>query len=371
MNASYFTQIWVAFKTFSSRSILKVGDGVKFFVSLVACVLLCYLLYAFYEVPVRDVQINAYKLYGLYEPDEIQLEMNMDFGTGITSKYRNDYSKGVFLNTANPTNWHNMDTTRLCGIGRIRYVQGNRVLRDYNYPLLDLIKLHQEELGANDIVRSLYAVHIVESKLPRTRYGLNTVLKGVKKAQAIYQGGAGRPDSIINFKNSYIYSISEGVDSISNLESSFSNIYIAKTDPAAANGFRLPTTMGLAQANILDPYDISQCYYHLTLDLSRESKKREFKLDFGGATEFSKMDPEPDKITMSSIVFNDSAKLEKIGNEGLWMHAKFKQLENIQLIRMFIITTALGFFVALLFSSGWKWLAIKCRRYIRKNNNKK
>ena len=371
MNASYFTQIWVAFKTFSSRSILKVGDGVKFFVSLVACVLLCYLLYAFYEVPVRDVQINAYKLFGLCEPDEIQLEMNMDYGTGITSKYRNEYSKGIFLNTANSTEWNINNSVKLCGIGGISFVQGNRVLRDYNYPLQDIIKLHQEELGANDIVRAVYAVHIVESKLPRTRYGLNVVLKGVKRAKAVYRGSAGRPDSIVNFKNSYIYSISEGVDSISHLESSFTNIYIAKTDPAAANGFRLPTTMGLAQANILDLYDISQCYYHLTLDISRESKKREFKLDFGGATEFSKMDPEPDIITMSSIVFNDSAKLEKIGNEGLWMHAKFRQLENIQLIRMFIITTALGFFVALLFSSGWRWLAIKCRRYIIKKNSKK
>lgn len=98
--------------------------------------------------------------------------------------------------------------------------------------------------------------------------------------------------------------------------------------------------------------DISQSYYDIRLG-SVLIDSITLKFDFIGATNFSKIRPEPDNVTMSSIEFTDPSKIMEIRTNGLKFYAKFIELENKQFIRMFVITTILGamfmIFIGMLF----------------------
>lgn len=87
--------------------------------------------------------------------------------------------------------------------------------------------------------------------------------------------------------------------------------------------------------------DISQAYYNVKLE-SATIDSIILKFDFVGATNFSLINPEPDKITMSSIEFSNPEKILDIRLNGLKFHAKFIELENKQNIRLFAITTIIG-----------------------------
>lgn len=368
MNIPSFLQIWIAFKTFSSKSILKVGYGFKFFLSLAASLYLAYVLYICYDIPIRDVQIYVHKLYGLCSKDDIELNLNMDYGGDLTSRYKKNYKTGITLKTSNPYVWDHKDTTIFCASDRVLYAQGEHILRRIDYPLLDILRSMKKLLPSDTSqIYSLYAVHIIESQMPRYNYkNYYGIEENRSIVNAIYQRDSMRSDSIVRYEKASKFEMKEELDSVSKLESVTATGYFCKSDPNAAAEVLLPTTKSITKLRFLDPFDISQCYYHLTLDIPQGGKGSELVIDFGGATDFSEMYPEPDKKTMSSIVYSDSLKIRRIGLDGLWMHAKFTHLENLQIIRIFVITTALGFFVALLFSTGWNWLALRSRRYIRK-----
>lgn len=102
--------------------------------------------------------------------------------------------------------------------------------------------------------------------------------------------------------------------------------------------------------------DISQAYYNLKIK-SATTDSINLKIDFVGVTDFSYMDPMPDKVTMSSIEFNDPVKIFKIRADGLRFHAHFKELDNWQVIRQFSVTAIMsglfiifiGFFILIYF----------------------
>lgn len=90
--------------------------------------------------------------------------------------------------------------------------------------------------------------------------------------------------------------------------------------------------------------DISQAYISLKLE-SYTIDSIVINLNFVGATEFSQMDPIPDKVGMSNIIFNDPVKIYKIKANGLRFHARFIELENWQQIRVFTVTAIMSAFV--------------------------
>jgi hypothetical protein len=90
--------------------------------------------------------------------------------------------------------------------------------------------------------------------------------------------------------------------------------------------------------------DISQAYINLKLE-SYTVDSIVLNLNFIGATEFSQMDPIPDKVGMSNIIFNDPVKIYKIKANGLRFHARFIELENWQQIRVFTVTAIMSAFV--------------------------
>ena len=98
--------------------------------------------------------------------------------------------------------------------------------------------------------------------------------------------------------------------------------------------------------------DISQSYYNIRFNsISMDSLSLE--IDFKGAVDFSNMIPKPDEVGMGNIKFFNQDKIRQIEMNGLRFHAKFRELENMQTIRLFAVTTILGgiliIFVGLLF----------------------
>lgn len=90
--------------------------------------------------------------------------------------------------------------------------------------------------------------------------------------------------------------------------------------------------------------DISQAYVDIKLH-SETVDSIILNIDFVGVTDFSEMDPMPDKIGMSNIIFYDPVKIHKIKQNGLLFHAQFKELENWQQIRVFTVTAIMSAFV--------------------------
>ena len=89
------------------------------------------------------------------------------------------------------------------------------------------------------------------------------------------------------------------------------------------------------------PEDISQSYFRLKLN-TYSIDSINLKIDFRGATEFTGIDPEPDAIGMSYISYCDQEKIKKIQNNGLLLHAQFKELANRQNVRIFFLTALLS-----------------------------
>ena len=92
--------------------------------------------------------------------------------------------------------------------------------------------------------------------------------------------------------------------------------------------------------------DVSQAYFDLKL-WACDVDSVTLKIDFVGATEFSLTDPAPDKVTMNSIEFTNQSKISFIYANGLRFHAKFKELENRQNVRLFFLTSVMAALVTI------------------------
>ena len=112
--------------------------------------------------------------------------------------------------------------------------------------------------------------------------------------------------------------------------------------------------------------DISQSYYKIDIHLYNVDSLT-LKIDFLGVTDFSKMDPSPDRIDMSSISFTDPYKIARIRNKGLFFHARYKDLENRQQIRLFGVTAIMSGFITI-FVIFLIYGCVKIFRILRQNS---
>lgn len=98
--------------------------------------------------------------------------------------------------------------------------------------------------------------------------------------------------------------------------------------------------------------DISQSYFDVRFN-SSSFDSLSLKIDFVGVTDFSNIIPQPDEIGMSSIYYKDYEKIKRIKEKGIQFHAEFKELKNLQTVRLLGITTILGgviiIFIGMLF----------------------
>lgn len=114
--------------------------------------------------------------------------------------------------------------------------------------------------------------------------------------------------------------------------------------------------------SLWSPYDISQSYYKLHFEGEFEDLDS-IKYDFEGAIDISNIYPEPDKLTMNSILYINKAKINEIIDSGLSFHVKFVELENYQNMRLFFITALLSalfaIFITFIILSIYKGVIVK------------
>lgn len=113
--------------------------------------------------------------------------------------------------------------------------------------------------------------------------------------------------------------------------------------------------------------DVSQKVYRLSgIDICRHfTDVRRIRFNFGGPTTFSPMTPVPDAVTMSGFEFTDSLKVEEIKHNGLVFHARFLQLENIQNVRVFVLTTLISVFFTMSVTFAFKSITELFSRFIK------
>ena len=100
--------------------------------------------------------------------------------------------------------------------------------------------------------------------------------------------------------------------------------------------------------------DISKLVEIVRIPQSTRQFIKSITIDYRGAAEFGSLVPEPDERTMSSIRYTDSLKLDQIAVDGLQYHVKFPDMENVQDVRLFGLTTIATILLTVLASLLYK-----------------
>lgn len=123
-----------------------------------------------------------------------------------------------------------------------------------------------------------------------------------------------------------------------------------------ANLYNSRTRLSNYYINIMRLEDISQCYYKLKIKSLNYAFDdiNHLKIDFGGATDFSSINPSPDIVTFSGIEYSNKDKIRKILFDGeLKMFCQFHDTNGIQNTRIYLLTTIatlfFGVFMKLLY----------------------
>lgn len=113
--------------------------------------------------------------------------------------------------------------------------------------------------------------------------------------------------------------------------------------------------------------DLSQSYYIFSLN-SCTFDEMSLSISFIGATNFSRMIPEPDEVGMDCIKFSDPYKIEQIKEEGLKFHTEFSEMKNKQNVRNFALTSlmalVIGAFIKELFVLLYHFMSERRQRKI-------
>ena len=305
----------------------------KFVFLLILSLLSVWALFQFNSVHVKGIYVSVEQWFGKDSASVIDIALNMDYSGDIpqlvTERYPShcivnmkgippvdapflfskDYTYNVevqhYYPKTSPRNWHTNDAFD------------------------ELLEAFDGDTTAFCNARSLYEINIKLTPPPSLYYSLNKEKKVVSgKECAVYIAPFEEKEDSI-FKQSVV---------------DIRNLLLVKD----AYNVRIPIfSDNLFTSNLFSLYDISQSYIHLEMNqyIARYNNIS-LTLNCAGATEFSQMDPEPDLVTMNGITFNDRDKLKQICENGLLMHATYKQMINLQTIRMYVLTTLLAWFVA-------------------------
>lgn len=353
---NYFVQIFFMLKAKSSSLVLWFGHGKTFFISLFLFIICFILAVWMYEIPTYSMEVEVDDI---FKPDSVHIRnaiiYELDYGRNKVKSYWDKDDYGITL-------WSYIPYERKPGQKRFlsplfsseeSYSIVNSTFNKYKAK-------YDKDLRVDDFcyffrmkVKENYPPHILHVNYEKSRISDN---------QTIFMGDK---DTTIA---RYVYNREEvifGYDSISNSKSTKEISYVGIYNSNVNTPIRIPHLSTWERPNVFCLYDISQCYFHIRHKIDNMSS---FELNLCGAVDFYDISPEPDEKTMSSIKYTSPYKLHIIREKGLWLFAKFAQLENIQLFRMFVITTLWGFFTSLTFSSLVRILRTWSRRFKMKNN---
>lgn len=109
------------------------------------------------------------------------------------------------------------------------------------------------------------------------------------------------------------------------------------------NGFALSTINN--KPSILSLYDISQANYNIILS-NDHINCNSITINFSSPVDFSRMHPNPDITSVSSVVFTDSTAIQTILKNGLFFHVDFLDLKMKATTRIFLLSFILSIVVS-------------------------
>lgn len=358
-----FSAIFGMFKTMllnfnKEEKATYTSEITKFLLSIGAGAWLLYMLFSFNEVPFRAYSVYIVKLFETNPKDTYGVNINIGYDEKSIKPVIQEKETGAIIQIIPREN---------LSADSIRNLEGGMCMAN-KYDTLTLsksdVKLREAVPFIDSIVASYY-ITCLEMKVPEPKYTISYKNDTIVVPYTIkIHDENNKTDSIINSKNFYITKLSkvkdEGVTKL------ITSRLFGISDTLAAHKFHMPTSSALTNYSVFNYHDISQSNYLIRMILPSYKNGDALRIGFGGATEFSPMYPTPDRIEMSSVIFSDPEKLKIIGEQGLRFNARFKELENLQMIRLFFITTVLGFLIGLFFSSLWNILLLFIDDYRKK-----
>lgn len=99
----------------------------------------------------------------------------------------------------------------------------------------------------------------------------------------------------------------------------------------------------------------------------------ELIIDFGSSISVSGMEPAPDEVTMTRVIFREPKKIKEIVTSGVVFHIQFPHLENLQSMKLFWITAVITALATWLATIIIKWIKhdYRNRRYLKRKRKEK
>ena len=362
-----FSAIFGMFKTmllnFKKERATYTSEITKFLISIGLGIWLLYLLFSYNEVPFRAYSINIVKLFEPNPNDVYGVKINIGYNEKSVKPIFQEYERGAFVRIYPKDN---------LSTDSMRNLNANMRLAN-QYDTLTLLKNDanfRKAIPFIDSIAASYYITCLEMKVPEPSYNFlvrNDTL--VEPYTVSVYDENNNVDSVFNSNKFIITKLSKVVDKDGVTKLITSKLF-GISDTLSYHDLNMPTSTALTSYSIFNYHDISQGNYLIRFGLPSFRKGDTLIINFGGATEFSPMYPTPDRVDMSCIIFEDLEKLKIIAEQGLRFNAKFKELENVQMIRLFFITTVLGFLIGLFFSSVWKMLLLGIDDYRKRKLSK-
>lgn len=319
--------------------------GFRILLILIALLFVCFYLRKIYEVPVNYTEIHVFHN-GYMQNGELHFFLIRDYdrhkeaSNDILRKTKSNkggvYIEGCFYNKDKQTfhsTWFNNDSTLEHTIQSIldtSYFQKQDNIGEMVYAVVK---------GTGRQQFNTYFTNIKSSEeLVKTSY---------KDSSEYYHYGRSQVkwiDNKYNYQN--IWKIP--IDTFFKHQSIQSSIhgYCSETYLVASkNSEAIPVFTNLFGKCFEKPNpftvfeDVSKMVEIIRFPAPTWQYIKSLTIDYRCPTEFGKLVPEPDEYTASSIRYTDSLKLNKIAWDGLEYHVKFPDMENIQEIRIFALTT--------------------------------
>lgn len=361
----HFPPIFSMFKTvllnFRSSRVTYTSELTKLIFSVGLGAWLIYLLNVYNEVPYRYYSVSVKKLNEKNPKDGFFLDLNIGYNEKSAKSILEEYERGVFLHIHPSTDSLNTgclnanDTILLYNrIDTILFTKNSERIRG-QIPFVDSVKAYYSVLTKETRIPNFYTYNMkgVDTIFPKTY----KIIDSTKR------------DILYNHFD-YLKSHITEHDGLKKRESLH---LLGVTDLNQKYDFDLFTTNSITNYSLINRHDISQSNYLVFVDFPSTLSKggNAISIDFNGATTFSEMYPKPDRIEMTRIFFNDPEKLKYISKNGVFFNAKFSELENLQMIRLFFLTTILGFLMGLFFSSLWNFIMLGIESYRKRLNKQK
>ena len=359
MNWGYLSSIFCSLNisTFVKDHLLKnrlPRNSVKFFLSFVALLYFGFALKKIYEVPVYVTKIDA-----------LASDVEFDKDRGITISILRNYDRNDKGTVRRDSVWYqwNSKSQFSGGVGIDGYgkaAQGISIGDEKRIAMVrDTLKHVYSKYNRTPIKDSRIVYLSIQTtkrqslQPPSPRKYIEHIdsCKDCLLYTTFFNGYEAINDSI-KYKDYFEYE-RKGMEEGYNSAICENIIAVSKEDSTISIHAGFSTT-AFGSPNILVAEDISKFVEVIYVgdkkmnpdSLSLWSAVNNLIFDYSGPADFSNhIVPEPDEITLSSIRYTDSLKIQEIGRNGLRFHVNLPDMENKQESRIFIlsaIVTALG-----------------------------